>query len=81
MQLPVTIHHTIPHKYDLDGAYILLLMFKHWFCWKSICLILSTIYIFIPVNSSVDRDHSALLFPRSYNAVKAALEVVSIYKK
>ena len=46
-------------------------MFKHWFCWKNqynisrICLILSTIYIFIPVTVSgcVGRGPSALLCP------------------
>jgi hypothetical protein len=36
----------------------------------NICLILSTIYIFIPVSGCVDRGPSALFAPGVYNAVK-----------
>ena len=40
---------------------------------KYICLILSSIYIFIPVSGWVVRDPSTLLCPGAYNAVKTAL--------
>ena len=40
---------------------------------KNICLILSTIYIFIPVSGCVGRGPSALLCLGAYNAVKMAL--------
>ena len=54
------------------------LMFQHRFCWNAnkinICLILSTIYIFIPV-SSCHRRPSPLLFPGAHNAVKMALVI------
>ena len=43
----------------------------------NICLILSTIYIFIPVSGCVGRGPSALLCPWTYNTVNAALAVVT----
>ena len=39
----------------------------------SICLILLTIYIFIPVSGCVGRGPSALVCPGAYNAFKMAL--------
>jgi hypothetical protein len=41
----------------------------------NLCLILSTIYIFIPVSGCVGRDSSALLCPGAYNAAKTALHL------
>ena len=38
-----------------------------------ICLILSTIYIFIPVSGCVGRSPSAMLWPVAYYAVKTTL--------
>jgi len=39
---------------------------------------LSTIYIFIHVSGYVGRGPSALLCPRAYNAVKAALTKIEV---
>jgi hypothetical protein len=47
----------------------------------NMCLILSTIYIFIPVSSCVGRGPGALLIPGSYNAVKTALPIWLSYSK
>ena len=61
--------------------HVFFLMFIHWLCWKyctntilDICLILSTIYIFIHVSGCVGRGPSALLCPGAYYAAKTALE-------
>jgi hypothetical protein len=40
----------------------------------NICLVSSTIYIFIHVSGCVSGDPSALLFPGSYVALKTALQ-------
>jgi len=44
----------------------------------NICLILSTIYIFIPVSGCVGRGSSSLLCPGVYNAVKTALHLMHL---
>jgi len=38
-------------------------------------LVVSTIYIFIPVSGCVGRDPSALLCPGAYHAVKTTLDI------
>jgi len=44
----------------------------------NIFLILSTIYIFIPVSGCVGRGSNVLLCPAAYNAVKTDLNILSL---